>query len=476
MKLYFYNTLSGEKEEFTSIIDGVVKMYNCGPTVYNKATIGNLRAYVFANILRRTLIYNGYEVKQVMNITDVGHLTSDADDGEDKLEKEAQKSGESAQDIAKRITKEFLDDLNDLNIDTSVIQMPRATNYITEQILMIQTLEEKGYTYKTSDGIYFDTSLFKDYGKLGNIDIKGLQEGARVEKNDEKKNITDFALWKFSPKETKRQQEWGSPWGVGFPGWHIECSAMSRALLGAQIDIHTGGIDHIPIHHNNEIAQSECSSGKQFVRFWMHGAFINIDNKRIGKSVGNVIYLSDIKDKGISPIAYRYLLLTGHYRTQMNFTWESLNAAQTALNKLYSFVSEHKDTISEDVDIDEVYKEKFHAYINDDLDTPKAIATMWSMLKDDEISDSAKVATLLHFDSILGLKLQDVAQGARLNVKGDSDELELPKEVEELLQERKKARENKDYKLSDELRAKLAKLGYRVKDTSSGQEIKLSTR
>ena len=343
--IYLKNTLSGEKEEFVPIVPGLVTMYNCGPTVYNKVHIGNLRAYVFADTLRRVFEYNDYDVKQVINITDVGHLTDDedlSDRGEDKIEKSARAQGKSAQEIARAITKAFFNDLKSLNVEMDDITFPRATEYIKEQIAFIKTLEQKGYTYRTSDGIYFDTSLFKDYGKLGNIDIKGLQEGARIGKNSERKNITDFALWKFSKKDEKRQQEWDSPWGVGFPGWHIECSAMSRALLGAHFDVHTGGIDHIPIHHNNEIAQSVCATNKKFVNYWLHSAHLMLNGEKISKSLGNVLFLEDLHAKGFTSSMYRYWLLTAHYSTQVNFTWEALDAARTAFTNLSHSLHKHR--------------------------------------------------------------------------------------------------------------------------------------
>lgn len=466
MNLYLQNTLTGAKQEFKPIHDGTVSMYNCGPTVYSKQHIGNMRPYVFADVLRRTLEYNGYAVKQVMNITDVGHMTNDedggADTGEDKMEKAARKSGASAQEIAKRITKEFLIDLEQLSIDKSRIQIPRATEYIAEQIAITQTLEQKGYTYITNDGVYFDTSLFKDYGKLGNIDIRGLEEGARVEKNDEKKNKSDFALWKFSPKEENRQQEWDSPWGTGFPGWHIECSAMSRALLGTHLDIHTGGIDHIPIHHNNEIAQSECSTGKKFVNYWLHSAHILIDGKKISKSLGNTIYLQDLAAKGVHATAYRYWLLTGHYSTQMNFTLEAVHAANTALLKLYKYVEDNLAV--SDGQVDEIYIQKFKEYINDDLNTPKALALLWDLLKDNTVNNENKRATVLEFDKVLGLGLSE-RKKFRLEVSTE------PEEVTVLLKEREEARAAEDFAKSDELRDKIKEMGYEVKDTPDGTAL-----
>ncbi|MDO8579314.1 MAG: cysteine--tRNA ligase, partial [bacterium] len=374
MDIELYNTLTGKKEKFVPIERGLfgkpkVGMYHCGPTVYNYAHIGNLRAYVFADTLKRLMKVAGYKVKQIINITDVGHFTSDDDTGEDKMEKAREREHKSAWDIAEFYTKAFFSDLADLNIDTSDTQFPRATSYIKEQIKMIKTLSEKGFTYPTSDGIYFDTSKFPEYGKLGNINLGGIREGERIGLNEEKKNPTDFALWKFSPasknSKEKRDMEWPSPWGVGFPGWHIECSAMSRSLLGDVFDIHTGGIDHIPTHHNNEIAQSESVTGKIPARIWMHNAFVNISGGKMAKSDENFITLSSLKEKGYPPLAYRYFLLGARYRTQLNFTWEALDGSTNAYKKLVA-------TIRELPPGGKVNKELWNrilGFVADDLDT-----------------------------------------------------------------------------------------------------------
>ena len=462
-KIFLKNTLSGNKDEFVPISPGVVKIYTCGPTVYDEAHIGNLRAYVFSDTLHRMLAYNGYNVSRVINITDVGHLTNDeelGDSGEDKMEKNAKKQGTTAQEIAKRITKLFFKDLVDLNINIKEISFPRATQYITEQIMLTKTLEEKGYTYRTSDGIYFDTSAFAEYGKLGNINIEGLKEGARIEKNSERKNLTDFALWKFSKEGDNRQQEWDSPWGVGFPGWHIECSAMSRALLGAHIDIHTGGVDHIPIHHNNEIAQSECASGKKFVNYWMHGAHMMIEGKKISKSLGNTILLRQLIDRRFAPSVYKYWLFTGHYSTQLNFTWDALESSKKAFIKLSAFISGAKD----DGKIIKNYQEEFNKFINDDLDMPQALALVWKLLKDDSISKKDAKATILDFNKVFGFDFVKI-QNNLIKIS------ELPKEVQELLKERKKARIERDWSASDAFREKISKLGFEVKDSDSGTGV-----
>lgn len=485
----FYNTIANKKEVFESRKKNEVAMYNCGPTVYSFAHIGNLRAYVFADSIKRVLKYNGYKVKQVINITDVGHLASDADEGEDKVESGARREGVKVKDIVKKYTSAFFDDLKKLNADISGALFPKATEHIPEQIAFIQTLDEKGYTYQTTDGIYFDTSLRPDYGKLGNINTRGLKEGARV-KNGEKKNPTDFALWKFSPNPPaggeKRQQEWDSPWGVGFPGWHIECSAMSMKHLGKQIDLHTGGIDHIPVHHNNEIAQTESVTGKRFVNYWMHNEFITIDGQKIAKSIGNTIYLRNIIDRGFFPLSLRYWFLTAHYRTQSNFTWEALEGAQTALFRLHKhFVEEYAapalsgrqtgdGRTAKNGVVNEMYEKKFHEYINDDLDMPKAVALMWDLIKDDKTPKEDKRATLLEFDKALGLGL-DISNKklvGLLSGKGEKLDIgKLPKAIKELIDEREKARIDKDFEKADKLRNELKEKDYEIKDTDKGPVV-----
>jgi len=456
MDIKLYNTLTHKKEVFTPLEEKVVSLYNCGPTVYNYAHIGNLRSYIFADVLKRMFEYNGLTVKQVINITDVGHLTSDDDDGEDKLEKSARGTSKTAQEIALFYTDAFLKDIEALNIDTKRIIFPKATEHITEQIALIKKLEEKGFTYKTSDGIYFDTSKLTDYGKLAQLDIEGLKAGARVKITNEKKNITDFALWKFSKPEEQRQQEWESPWGVGFPGWHLECSAMSMKYLGEHFDVHTGGIDHIPVHHSNEIAQSESATGKSFVNYWLHNEFINIDGEKMSKSLGNIITLASIVEKGLSPLAYRYWILTAHYKTLVNFTWDALSGAQVALDKLYNHFLEYGDGVG---NINKEYQAKFLDYINDDLNTPKVIALIWELIKDKDISDSDKKTTLLDFDKVLGLGLDEVKPEV------------IPEEILKLVKEREDARAQKDWNRSDELRDAIHKKGFEVNDTDEGFKI-----
>jgi cysteinyl-tRNA synthetase len=454
MEIKLWNTLKFEKEILKPIKKGEVRIYHCGPTVYNRAHVGNLRAYIFADILRRTCEINDLAVRQVINITDVGHLTSDEDEGEDKIEKSAKEQNKTATEIADEYTKLFLQDLEKLNIRTLGTQFPKASEHIKEQILLIQKLEKKGFTYQTSDGIYFDTSKYKDYGKLGNINTKGLEEGARVEANPEKKNITDFALWKFSPTNQKRQQEWDSPWGIGFPGWHIECSAMSEKYLDQPFDIHTGGVDHIPVHHNNEIAQSECANDLPLANIWMHSAHILVDNSKMSKSIGNVYSLDDLQEKNISAMAYRYWLLTVHYKTQSNLTFETLRSSQTALQRLYSRVS----LLPETGEIDEKAVVNFINFVNDDLNTPQAVAYMWDYLKDPRYINTHR-ATLLEFDRVLGL-----------GIRGRLIE-SLPKEINELLLQREMARESNNWTLSDEIRNKITEMGYNLQDTDAGQIV-----
>lgn len=469
--LYFFNTYSKEKELFEPLERGVVRMYNCGPTVYNYPHIGNFRSFVFADVLRRVLEYNGFEVKQVMNITDVGHLTSDADEGEDKLEKRAQDAGRSVKDIVKESTKVFFDDLKKLNAKGSHTLFPKATDYINEQIAFIKALEEKGYTYKTSDGIYFDTSKFANYGKLGNIDIEGLKEGARVTENPEKLNPTDFALWKFSRPNENRQQEWESQWGIGFPGWHLECSAMALKHLGRKLDIHTGGIDHIPTHHNNEIAQTESVTGEKFVKYWLHNAFITIEGQKIAKSLGNVIYIRNLQERGISPLAYRYWLLTSHYRSPINFTWKALKGAQIALFRLHRFFVENLG--KKEGSVIENYQKRFHEYINDDLDTPRALALLHDIMNDEVLDSKDKRATFLNFDRVLGIGFGESDKQLVENLSGEKRIAvdETTKQVQRLLEMREEARRNKNWMEADRIRDEIVVKGYKIVDSENGPTL-----
>jgi len=456
MALKFYNTLTREKEIFAPINPPKVGFYTCGPTVYDYAHIGNLRAYVFADILRRTLEYSGLKVKQIMNITDMGHLSSDADSGEDKMTKGLLRKGKeltlkNMRELAEFYTERFKEDLKALNIE-----MPNgmyfASDYVKEDINLVKKLEKKGYTYETSDGIYFDISKMPDYGVLWGGKRDWNKKGARIVENSEKKNPEDFALWKFNSKIG-----FESPWGRGFPGWHIECSAMGMKFLGEQFDIHTGGIDHIPIHHTNEIAQSECATGKKpFVKFWMHNEFVDTSGTKMSKSENNFLKLESLAAKNISPLTYRFWLLMANYRTKVNFVWEALEGAENALKRLYGLYSELGDDIGH---VHKEYQNKFKEYIENDLDTPRALSLLWDVFKDENISAGDKKATILDFDKVLGLGFEKLK------------EEKIPEKIKKLAEERGQARKNKDFKKSDELRKEINSLGYEIKDTSERQKI-----
>lgn len=485
MQIKLKNTLSGKIEDFLSIKEGIVSMYHCGPTVYNYLHIGNIRAYILADTLRRLFETQGYTVKQVINITDVGHMTGDIDEGEDKVEKMAKTAGKTAAEISAFYTKAFYEDIAEMNIKTEGTLFPFASQHIPEQIALIEELEKGGHTYRIEDGIYFDTSTFEDYGKLGNINIEALKKNAeaRVDENTEKRNITDFALWKFSKPEEKRFQEWKSPWGKGFPGWHIECSAMSMKYLGNTFDIHTGGIDHIPVHHNNEIAQSECVSHEPLAHYWLHNAFINVVDGKMSKSKDNFLTLTRLKEEGISAMGYRYWLLTAHYSTQMQFSLEAVQSAETAYNKLISTLAgdtnsvENTDKNKNDEGLDgkmdgKIIKsivDECTSYLADDLNTSKIIATIWNILKDESINSADAKATILELDKMLGLNIEKNIEIRR----NTQDELlkNIPENVKSLLIEREEARNKKEWQLSDDIREKIRALGYDVKDTERGQQL-----
>lgn len=451
MAIKFYNTLTLKKEEFKPIKEKKAGFYACGPTVYDFAHIGNLRAYIFEDILRRTLEYNGYEVKHIMNITDVGHLVSDEDEGEDKIERAAKEQKKTAWEIAEFYAEKFKKDIDELNLLKPLV-MPKATDHIKEQIDIIKKLEEEGYTYKTNDGIYFDTLKFKDYGKLGKTDVSGIKEGARIEKG-EKKSPTDFSLWKFSPKGEKRQMEWESPWGSGFPGWHIECSAMSTKYLGQPFDIHAGGIDHIAVHHQNEIAQSEAAYGKPLANYWLHSEFLIVEKKKMAKSEGTFITLSDVKEKGYAPLAYRFFVLGAHYRTPLNFSWKTMDSAKKGLDHIYNQI---RTLGRENGNINGEFKQKFLEKINDDLNTPQALAVAQELLKSD-LPPEDKLATILDFDRVLGLKLKESLKP-----------VSAPKEVIRLAEERQKARKSGNWAEADKLRDKIKHVGYEIEDSDEG--------
>ncbi len=455
MTIKLFDTYAREVRDFQPLRTDVVRMYACGPTVYDFAHVGNLRTYLFEDILRRVLQFNGYKVKHVLNITDVGHLTSDADTGEDKMEMGAERTGKSASEIAQNYTLAFKEDLKYLNImEPSVWCI--ATEHIQDQIDAILTIEANGYTYRTADGIYFDTSKLDDYGYLARLDVEGLRQGARVEIGD-KCSATDFALWKFSPPGQKRQMEWESPWGIGFPGWHIECSAMSTMYLGEFFDIHCGGEDHIPVHHSNEIAQSQACSGTKLANFWMHGYFLQVDDAKMAKSSGKFLRLATLLDRKCDPLAYRYLCLTAHYRSHLSFSWESLDGAGTALNKLRKVSFEWGDPGHMDDD----FVDRFTQCINEDLNTPKALALTWDLVRS-ELPPATKKATLLHFDKVFGFLLSDWSPKV----------VEIPDDILSLVAKRNIARLEKRWVDADSLRDQVHNLGFEIEDNSGGSEVK----
>lgn len=480
--LKLYNTKTRKVEDFKPINSENVRVYSCGPTVYHYAHLGNLRAYVFADLLQRVLKTIYPNVTHVINITDVGHLVSDGDEGEDKLEKGSLREGKSVWDIAKFYTEEFMKDLDLLNIDTEDFIFPRATDFIKEQIKIVNTLTEKKYTYKTSDGIYFDTSLFPKYGDFAKLDIENLNAGERVELG-EKKNKTDFALWKFSPKNESRQMEWifdGKKSGtlltnelrenltdeeketLGFPGWHIECSAMSESILGEHFDIHTGGIDHIPVHHTNEIAQSECAFGREFVNYWCHVNFLNDKTGKMSKSNGDFLRLETLVEKNYSPAAYRYLLLTTSYRSELAFSFESLDSAQNALNKLAKFMHIAAQDIKNIQDatnykLNASYYENFLDKMYNDLNTSSALAIMWEMIND---KAEYTYSTILAMNRILGLDLTYIEKEKTFEDLNDDQKLE----VQNLIEQRKIARSNRDWATADTLRDEIKSFGIEVID------------
>jgi len=460
MSLRLHNTLTGKTEEYKPLKSGYAGVYNCGPTVYNYAHIGNLRAYVFTDILRRTLEWNGYTVHQVMNITDVGHLTSDEDTGDDKMRKALKRENkpetlEAMYEVGSFYMLAFIEDLKSLNISLPQAT-PRASEHIAEDIEIIQVLEKKEVAYKISDGIYFDISKFLDYGKLGGVNKANLEDGSRIEVNPQKRDPRDFNLWKLSDGTLG----FDSPWGKGFPGWHIECSAMSRKYLGQPFDIHTGGVDHIGTHHNNEIAQSEAAFDTPLANYWLHNAHLNVSSGKMAKSGENFLTLRSLVEKGFAPLSYRYYLLGASYRKPMLFSMEGLKAAETTLIKLVELLSRIKQVGQPD----KKYVDKFTEVQNDDLNTPQALAVLWELMKDASIDDGNKKATAVEFDKVLGLQMEK--QIAEL-----SKNIEIPENVTSLLKNRELARNSKDWKRADEIRDEIRKLGFEVKDTNEGQKI-----
>lgn len=454
--LRLYDTYSRSLREFQPLNPPEVGLYACGLTVYDYAHIGNLRTYIFEDILRRVLEYNGHSVKHVMNITDVGHLTSDADSGEDKMEKGSRRTGKSAWELAELYTQAFKEDLFHLNILEPTIWC-KATDHIQEQIDLITCIESKGYTYSTSDGIYFDTSKLEDYGYMPRLDVEGLRAGARINMAG-KRNPTDFALWKFSPPEVKRQMEWESPWGIGFPGWHIECSAMAAKYLGQFFDIHCGGEDHIPVHHTNEIAQTQACYGSNLANFWMHGYFLQLNKAKMAKSAGEFLRLQTLIDRGYDPLVYRLFCLNGHYRSKLNFTWEGMDSAATALERLRTTVYEWGEEMGSP---DQAFIDRFVEHINNDLNMPQALAVTWELVKS-ELPASTKKVTICEFDKVLGLRL----------VGWEPSEEVIPDEIMTLVQQRQQARAEKRWQAADTLRDQIIAAGYEVQDTPQGPRIR----
>ncbi len=468
MSIRLYNTMTRRVDEFQPIEPGKVRLYTCGPTVYNYAHIGNLRTYVFEDILKRALVRAGYEVKHVMNVTDVGHLVSDADTGEDKMELGAKREGKTVWEIAQFYWDAFKSDMHRLNLIEPDVWC-RATEHIAEQIDLVRKIEHNGYAYTIDDGVYFDTSKMPDYGKLARLDLEGLRAGARVEMAAGKKNPTDFALWKFSPKDKQRLMEWDSPWGVGFPGWHIECAAMAIKHLGERLDIHCGGIDHVAVHHTNEIAQAEAALGHEWCNWWMHAEFLTMpkgdaEGGRMSKSSGQFLTLDRIIEAGYEPLAYRYFLMQAHYRQQLAFSWEGMDAAASAVGRLRDGVIELKEKSGGQTGepLGE-YLGEFDEAIMDDLNAPRALAAMWKVLKDESARPQDIYATLREMDQVLGFGFEDM-QAKELPIAAE--------EIQHKIAERNEARKAKDFARADAIRDELAGVGIELEDTPEGTKWK----
>ena len=466
MKVYLYNTMSRAVEEFKPISDEYVGMYCCGPTVYNYAHIGNLRTYIFEDTLKRVLRHAGYKVKHVMNITDVGHLTGDGDDGEDKMEKSARESGKTVWDIAKFYTDAFFKDYDSLNLIRPDVVCP-ATKHIGQMIKLIQRLEAGGHTYIAGGNVYFSIDTFPDYGKLAKLNLDELKSGARIDIDSNKRNPKDFVLWFTNSKFGEQAMMWDSPWGRGYPGWHVECSAMSMHYLGESFDIHCGGIDAIPVHHTNEIAQSEAATGKKWVNYWMHGEFLLSDKGKMSKSSGEFLTLSVLINRGYSPLDYRYFCLGATYRTQLQFSYPGMDAAKTARAGLVERVASLGDQIAEASDISEKtrsYMDQFDGFVCNDLGTPRALSVLWTMLKDESISNAEKKYAVNYMDQVLGLGLDAV----KASGNGESD---IPEEVMKLVNLRAEAKKNKDWTSADMYRKQIDDMGYLLKDTPTGPSL-----
>ena len=456
MDIYFYNTLTRQKEKFKPIHEKEVRIYSCGPTVYKDATIGNMRTNIMQDILRRVLRYNGYKLKHAMNITDVGHLVSDGDEGEDKMLKSAREEHKTPLEIANHYTKLFFDDLKALNIETPEI-ICKATDHIPEMLKYVEKLMENGYAYETSTAIYFDISKLDKYPILSNVNLEDQKAGARVDVDTEKRNPYDFALWIKAPEN--HLMKWDSPWGPSYPGWHIECSAMGQKYLGEQFDIHTGGIDLIPTHHENEIAQSKGACGKIPANYWIHGEYLLIDGGKMSKSLGNVYLIKDIIERGYEALVYKLFSYSCHYRNKLNFTWDGIDAASKSLERLRNGYQTHKNGNDdvEDSKIEELER-RFHEAINDDLNMPLAMGVVWEAVRYDK--KSPKIAQLLlKFDTVLGLKIDQ------------EQKVEIPEEILDLVEKRKQARQEKNWEEADRLRDLIKDKGYEVKDTKEGMDI-----
>lgn len=454
--LSLYNTLTGRTEVFQPLDPPRVRMYHCGPTVYDYPHIGNLRAYVFSDVLRRTLEWNGYEITQVINITDVGHLTSDADDGEDKMTKALKRLGKpltlsAMREVGEHYTAAFLENLRALNVKLPH-HLPRASDHIADCVTFIKVLEGRGVTYQIRDGVYFDIKKFSAYGRLGSIDREGLKAGARVAVHPEKKDPSDFALWK------RGEVGWESPWGRGFPGWHLECSVMSVKYLGQPFDIHTGGVEHIPIHHQNEIAQSEVAAEKPLALFWLHGEHLLLEGEKMAKSEENVLTLKELMRRNMSPASYRYWLLTAHYRTQMTWSRRAMAGAAHTLKRLIGHLGEWPTGGT----VDRRYRKKFTDRLNDDLDTPGALSVVWTLTRDAAVKSADKKRTILEFDRVLGLKLDEAGRTPRA---------EIPTAIKEKVAKREEARREKNWAIADALREEIKALGYDVRDTDDGPVV-----
>ena len=455
-----YNTLDREKEDFIPLQGNLVRMYSCGPTVYSYAHIGNMRTYIFMDLLRRSLRFCGFKVKGVMNITDVGHLLSDGDEGEDKMQKAARKEGKTPWEIAAFYTEAFFKDIDALNVGRPEI-IAKATDHIPEMIAFVQGLLEKGYAYEISDGIYFDIGKFPGYGKLSGQTVDEKEAGARIEENSEKRHPADFALWKKADKNHIMQ--WESPWGMGFPGWHIECSAMSKKYLGEVFDLHTGGIDAVPVHHENEIAQNEALAGKKTVNYWMHGEFMMVDGGKMSKSLGNVYTVSDLQKKGYLPLDFRYFCLNAHYRKKLNFTFEGMDAAHTSYERLRNALYAHKmSQAATDPAILEDLMKKFKGAVEDDMNIPFALGVLWDAVKLPKSKDVYKLA--LEFDKVLGLSLDKVTVPA-------PEKIDVPADIAALAEARFAAKKEKNWAEADRLRNEIASKGYAIKDSKDGYTI-----